>query len=174
MISKNNTLFLIIRIISGPYCGQTYDYGIISTTDLIVSYVNTNKNYSFEFNAFYQKICDDEILLLSNQKTYLETPNYPKNYKSNEDCLWHLKAQEDHLIQIQFNFFSLESSNNCVNDYVRVGNGYRRNSSVGIYCGSKNPWTITLEDNSGFIQFVSNPYYEDAGFSATITAIPNE
>ncbi|CAD6235801.1 GSCOCG00007987001-RA-CDS [Cotesia congregata] len=94
--------------ILGPYCGQTYDYGIIASESMIVSYVNTNKNLSYEFKAVYLKFCDEEILLLSNQKTYLETPNYLKDYKSNEDCLWHLKAEEDHVIQIQLIFLALE------------------------------------------------------------------
>ncbi|XP_044592559.1 dorsal-ventral patterning tolloid-like protein 1 [Cotesia glomerata] len=165
---KNSQIF-------GPYCGQTYDYRIIATESIIVSYVNTNKNISSKFKAVYLKICDAEISLRNNQKTYLESPNYPKNYKSNEDCLWHLKAQEDHVIQIQFDFFSLEPSNDCVNDYFRVGNGYKYNSSIiGTYCGTKNPWTITSQDNSAYIKFVSNPYYEHSGFSASITAIPNK
>lgn len=158
---------------SGKYCGEEKNILIISD-NLLVRYRKTIEDNKFNsgFIANYYKICGGEKSLSSNDSIILESPNYPNRYESNKDCLWELKVPENHSTTIKFNFFSLEMSTDCANDYIEIGVSNDSHSNIATFCGERSPWEITLNYTRIYFNFVSNNLNEYAGFSATITTVP--
>lgn len=123
---------------------------------------------------FFGKKCGSTSPILVNVKNpvALESPNYPFNYRAYDNCEWTFEAPENHTIKVKFEFFRLEDSRNCENDFVEVKeidiDG--RSKVIGRFCGNRSPWELNLRVNKVSIQFVSDVLNDEAGFSAMITA----
>ena len=91
----------------------------------------------------------------------VHSPRLPDNrYPQNADCTIKIQTTRQHRLQIYFNSFDLENSENCVNDFVKVGNGPK-------LCGSTLPDPIFPKSEKVDIIFHSNDYLEGFGFSLT-------
>ncbi|CAG5090354.1 Similar to TLL1: Tolloid-like protein 1 (Gallus gallus) [Cotesia congregata] len=147
---------------------------ISSGNRMLVTYRtdNFNKTY-YGFTARYYKICGGDIEIENeNQNYYLESPNYPSPYKDNKICVWHLISPFNRNISINFNYFKLEESVDCENDFLEIKNGDNYySSSVRTYCGKDSPGKVISEGNKLVIKFVSNHEIQGNGFSAIITMI---
>ena len=89
----------------------------------------------------------------------VHSPRLPDNrYPQNADCTIKLRTAKQHQLQIYFNSFDLESSENCANDFVKVGNGQK-------LCGNKLPDPVFPKSEKVDIIFHSNDYWEGFGFS---------
>ena len=61
--------------------------------------------------------CDEEYYATGR----ITSPNYPNNYPNNVDsCVTTIYANEDQLIQLNFEEFVLESQSTCSYDYLEV------------------------------------------------------
>lgn len=58
--------------------------------------------------------------LLTGQGGTLSSPNHPDTYEHNLDCEWVIRATRNERIRLTFTALSLETSRNCVYDYVEV------------------------------------------------------
>ncbi|XP_057330192.1 protein tolkin-like [Microplitis mediator] len=147
---------------------------LISTSNhMLVEYKRktfNKKNYGFTAN--YYKICGGDININDEDKYYyLESPNYPHKYEANKKCIWHINAPRNRKISVVFDYFKLENSVDCKNDFleIRDGNGDDYSSPlIGIYCHKNSPRKVLSTDNKLFIKFVSNDEIEKNGFSAII------
>lgn len=174
---KNNKLMVIIKIIfTARLCGKGKALQpLISTANhMLVEYrkKTLNKKY-IGFTAYYYKICGDDININDENKYYyLESPNYPHKYEANKKCIWHINAPRNRKISVEFDYFKLENSVDCKNDFleIRDGNGDNYSSRlIGIYCHKNSPRKVLSTENKLFIKFVSNDKIENYGFSAIIT-----
>lgn len=48
------------------------------------------------------------------------SPNYPLPYHPNAECYWQIKTSAGSMVELSFADFHLESSFNCVYDYLAV------------------------------------------------------
>ncbi|XP_014300074.2 dorsal-ventral patterning protein tolloid-like [Microplitis demolitor] len=155
-------------------CGE--DKTVIRTARNFVSVTyarNHYENYHLGFILKYETICGGDINLRSNDTYYLESPNYPELYKPYKQCHWNIKAPYKHYILIKFNYFELEESTGCKNDFVKVREGGNKNAPIiGTYCGENDNLEVASLMRRIFLTFVSNGWKEAGGFSATISAIP--
>ncbi|XP_074096633.1 protein tolkin-like [Cotesia typhae] len=157
-------------------CGKhrIVDPIISSGNRMLITYRTDHFNEMYNgFTARYKKICGGDIKIENeNQNYYLESPNYPSLYEDNKKCVWHLISPLNRKISIKFNYFKLEESLNCENDFVEIKNGDNSNlSSVGTYCGKNSPGEVISEGNKLIIKFVSDHEIQGNGFSAIITMV---
>lgn len=52
----------------------------------------------------------------------IESPNHPSYYPSHLDCMWKIGAPAGYALRVNFQILDIESSTNCVYDYLEVTN----------------------------------------------------
>ncbi|XP_057332105.1 protein tolkin-like [Microplitis mediator] len=154
------------------YCGDVGLATIIAGNFVTVEFMRSPfENHRPGFILEYEAVCGGDIYLESNDTYYLESPNYPESYEPNKLCHWNIKAPYKHYIVIKFNYFELEESTGCKNDFLEVREGRRENAPiVGSYCGKKDRLEIAASGRRIVLKFVSNESKEAGGFSATFSA----
>ena len=116
----------------------------------------------------------------------ISTPKFGSmNYSANFNWEWYLLAPEGHQIQIKFESFELEQSDDCQNDYLEIREAYHPdpNNPIRIrgvsgavlarpMCGKKIPREIHSAGNMVWVHFRSdyNPTTTYKGFKATFTS----
>ncbi|ETE62559.1 Procollagen C-endopeptidase enhancer 2, partial [Ophiophagus hannah] len=83
-------------------------------------------------------------------------------------CLWHISVPVDHVIQLQFYNFSLESHKDCNFDFVEVYDSAAMGASslMGRFCNSNLPPLLTSSQHVMTILFVADEEIVDDGFLA--------
>ncbi|XP_024945015.1 uncharacterized protein LOC107271971 isoform X2 [Cephus cinctus] len=102
------------------------------------------------------------------------SPNYPKNYPSNVDCVRVLEADTGMLIKLDFrDRFHLEPSLNCRYDFLKVRDGqYGFSNQIGNFCGNSYPPELTSKTRFLWLHFHSDENIEYSGFKAVWSMIP--
>lgn len=138
---------------------------------LITLHTNTFNSEYFGFNGNFRKDCGGDIELEEEGKEYyFESPGFPYEYTANKWCVWHLVAPFHKRVILKFDYFQLETSENCRNDYVEIRNGDAYYSPlIGRYCNSSSPEVIRSKGYALYVKFVSNNQIQDGGFSAIAT-----
>lgn len=95
----------------------------------------------------------------------LLTPSYPKSYPNNAECDWDIDVPNGFHIELKFEAFQLEQSENCKNDFVEAFN-YIDGVWVSMekICGRNNPPFINSTSNKMRIIFRSNNKTTGSGF----------
>ncbi|XP_057332104.1 dorsal-ventral patterning protein tolloid-like [Microplitis mediator] len=139
-------------------CGEDKTVIVTASNFVSITYArNRYENYHLGFILKYETVCGGDIYIESNDSYYLESPNYPESYKPNKQCHWNIKAPYKHYIVIQFNYFELEESNGCKNDFVKVREGGNRNAPIiGKYCGERDRLEVASLMRRIFLSFVTN------------------
>ncbi|KAF7489415.1 Tolloid-like protein 1 [Sarcoptes scabiei] len=159
----------------GKYCGQ----GEIQTAmmskghRLLISYMATPNQHNHRgFNMTYEVICGGDIVA---EQGYLQSPNYPDEYRSNKECVWRITVPEGFQVALKFQSFEIENHDNCAYDYLEIRDGKSEDSTIlGKFCGNKIPNEIRGSSNYLFVKFISDSSVNKAGFSATFIKEINE
>lgn len=94
------------------------------------------------------------------------SPHWPLPYPRYVDCVWHVTTRKDYNIKLLFFDFDVRSTNaSSEADFVEVRPG-RRLVTKSKQCGRKDPFSLTIEGDSVFIQFKSNAEAGNRGFMA--------
>ena len=126
----------------------------------------------------YLNASEDETIEFGTPKVDIE--NYPSNYAEQ----WILIVPEGMQVQIDFDIFELEDSEDCKNDYVEfreasimvgdpeVINGYFGPILTNRLCGNAKPNSILSQGNMVWVQFLSdsNSTTVNKGFKASFKA----
>ena len=95
----------------------------------------------------------------------IKSPKYPKKYPYNQQCEWIIRAPVEHRVVIKFEYFDLEGASKCRFDYLVVKDGeYDNSKTIGRYCGSSKPATITTSSNTANLKFSSDSSIARGGF----------
>ncbi|XP_057331522.1 bone morphogenetic protein 1-like [Microplitis mediator] len=158
----------------GRYCGDVGSATMIASNFVTVEFMRSPfENHRPGFILEYEAICGGDIYLESNDTYYLESPNYPESYEPNKLCHWNIEAPHKHYVVIQLNYFELEESTGCKNDFLEVRKGRRENAPIfGSFCGKKDRFDIAAMMDRIVLRFVTNESKEAGGFSATFSAKP--
>lgn len=104
------------------------------------------------------------------------SPGYPAEiYPNHTECVLVLEAPPGHLIKLDFrDWFALEQSTDCKNDYLEVRDGAHgyNNLVEQPFCGNQFPPMITSSDRHLWIHFRSDENIEYKGFKAVYEFIP--
>lgn len=152
----------------GRFCGTKTRLPLIMSTGnrMVVTYVSIHSQHR-GFVANYEAICGGDFSIVNGHK--IESPNFPRRYLPNKECVWRITVPPRYQVAIEFNYFSLEESNVCANDYVEVRDGNSKKSRlIGKFCGYKLPKIVSSTSNKLYIRFVSDGSSEDGGFSAIL------
>lgn len=105
--------------------------------------------------------------LLESETGTLASYNYPLPYDDSIECVWFIHTDNDHRIELSFDFFNLSGSTDCTEDYVEVRNGHWDTSDLaGKFCGSKKPASITSDNWEMRVAFRSSGKTKYPGFKA--------
>ena len=109
------------------------------------------------------------------EKGYLQSPNYPDDYRPNKECIWRITVPKSYQVALKFQSFEIENHDNCVYDYLEIRDGHSANSKlIGKYCGHKIPDNIRSNGSHLFVKFASDSSVNKAGFSASFIKEFNE
>jgi PKD repeat protein len=110
--------------------------------------------------------------------TFFDPGGPSANYGSNQDYTMLFKpGVEGSKLQFVFTSFDLETATSCTKDWLKIYDGTSIFSpSLGTFCGTDSPGTITATNSDGAILFIfhSNGTINHPGWEAnlTCTAIP--
>ncbi|XP_043283629.1 tolloid-like protein 1 [Venturia canescens] len=100
----------------------------------------------------------------------ISSPNYPNNYPSRKDCVWHFTTTQGHRIKLMFKVFEMEPHQECAYDHIAIYDGDSPDShTLGRFCGTKEPHPIIATSNQMFMVFKSDASVQRKGFFATHT-----
>ncbi|XP_075049426.1 embryonic protein UVS.2-like [Mixophyes fleayi] len=121
-------------------------------------------------NRLYQcNVCGH---LLNDRKGTVNSANYPFAYPNDASCVWLIRTPSDQ-VTLNFNAFDVQSSPNCVSDYIKIYDGPSRKSPVLLdkRCGSGKISPIVASTNQMLIEFVSDGSGTGTGFKATYSSV---
>ncbi|TDH16323.1 hypothetical protein EPR50_G00018550 [Perca flavescens] len=93
---------------------------------------------------------------------------YPGTYNNKARCQWNIQAPLGKLVHLHFHNFSLEESQLCMNDKVRLTD---RIGNLGTHCSHVPPTDLVSDGDTLHISFSSNDKVVDTGFTATWRAV---
>lgn len=100
----------------------------------------------------------------------ITSPNYPRNYPHNTQCIWVLRGTPGRKVTLTFTNFDVEAHGTCSYDYIELRQGDNANASlINKYCGSNLPPSVTSFGNSLYIKFRSDISTSGTGFRAEYT-----
>ncbi|CAD6193661.1 unnamed protein product [Caenorhabditis auriculariae] len=109
----------------------------------------------------------------------IHSPNFDKDYRNNEECLWDIQVPMGFHISIHFTHFDVESSENCSKDSLVISQEHsaRAFAPVGDYyfvfeneeksspkCGINLPRDFSSESNRVRLNFTTNQEITAKGF----------
>ncbi|KAM4534255.1 cubilin [Odontesthes bonariensis] len=101
----------------------------------------------------------------------LSSPNYPLPYHANAECYWNIKTSQGSQLQLSFSDFHLESSSNCLYDYLAVYDGNSSSApELAKLCGSQLPITINSSSNQLYIKLRTDSSVHAGGFLASYSS----
>ncbi|XP_056401091.1 embryonic protein UVS.2-like [Hyla sarda] len=123
-----------------------------------------------KINKLYQ--CDVCANLLNNNSGSLTSANYPSAYPNNASCVWLIRTPSQ---QVALNFvaFDVQSSPNCMSDYIRIYNGPTKNYPLLLdrTCGSGLIPPIIGSTNQLLVEFSSDSSVTGVGFNAVYSTV---
>ncbi|XP_040017871.2 neuropilin and tolloid-like protein 2 isoform X2 [Gasterosteus aculeatus] len=104
------------------------------------------------------------------------SPNYPKTYPPNKECLYVLEALPRQRIELLFDqTFYIEASFECRFDHIEVRDGpFSFSPLINRFCGSATPGLVLSSGRFMWIRFFSDDELEGIGFQVqySFTADP--
>ncbi|XP_040184091.1 high choriolytic enzyme 1-like [Rana temporaria] len=145
-------------------CGMKKLPPVLSSGNLM--FVEFLSGGASTFTASYQTVACGGMQTKVNGT--VTSPGYPTKYLPSTDCIWSIVAPSGHRVQLNFISFTLESSRNCVYDYLSISDSSRSGTSVSDkYCGAKNMPPLVSSGNWMGLQFHSDKSVQSTGFQAT-------
>ncbi|KAL9973683.1 hypothetical protein ACROYT_G020167 [Oculina patagonica] len=173
----------------GRFCGQL-SLPVIYSSDhclLIVLHAGNEAGLSMRHRAVFKAVFKQRLLSRPvSQNNHgcgtehhanarhgnIFSPHWPLPYPRYVDCVWHVTTRTDLHAKLVFFDFDVRSTDACAEaDFLEVktgGFGFSRGRSVtkSKECGTKDPFVLTIEGDSIFIQFKSNHVTGNRGFMA--------
>ncbi|XP_063961438.1 uncharacterized protein LOC129270205 isoform X2 [Lytechinus pictus] len=106
----------------------------------------------------------DAIILAVDGLKQIFSPNWPSDYESNTDLIWHVIAPPDHSIVITFISFDLESTYDNLVIYQGVTGNFDQSYQSHVLTGNQLPDPITTFTSYAWLQFTSNVDVTREGF----------
>nr|XP_042896535.1 cubilin [Parasteatoda tepidariorum] len=105
--------------------------------------------------------------LFSSDEGTILSPNYPETYNANDECVWLIRVDPNHLVLLEFYDFDLPTAANCTLGYVAIYDGGSSNSALLLKaCGQKPEGEIASTSNQMLVRLVANGNNVGKGFRA--------
>ncbi|OXU20544.1 hypothetical protein TSAR_014165, partial [Trichomalopsis sarcophagae] len=90
---------------------------------MFIKYSQDTPYASYGFEAMYRTTAIKCGGKFTGQSGAIHSPNYPKNYPSNQQCEWLITVDKDHAVNLTFVDLDFEATKNCTNDYIKIYDG---------------------------------------------------
>ncbi|XP_024214976.1 cubilin [Halyomorpha halys] len=126
------------------------------------------------FHASYNEVpnthCGGKFVTYSG---LIHSHNYPQNYDPHDDCVYLIKVDNYHRLNLTFTDFDINAiDGNCSNAYVKVFDGDSESSPLlKKLCGNELPTSIFSTFNTIFIRHKSDGFATAKGFSAVYNTV---
>ncbi|XP_071954930.1 cubilin-like isoform X2 [Antedon mediterranea] len=151
-------------------CGEHPNYIWESESNEVnITFITDGSRTFRGFNATYTmehkqgiSYCDET---LTDTTGTFHSPDFPAKYPNDLNCVYTIIADPGHFIEVIFEFFQLETSPHCTNDYVSLSNVGEGTSQR--YCDKHNLLKWNSTTNSATVTLHSDHVITDNGFKAT-------
>ncbi|TMW47074.1 hypothetical protein DOY81_007853 [Sarcophaga bullata] len=132
---------------------KTYDVqsqgDIINVTSdtLVIRQTKNELNFQLEYAMVG---C---IEVFRHNEGEFQTPNYPKPYAKNIECLWEIFTEPGNGIEVEVNDLDLEDSVNCTKDALIISPHYYSNNVKERHCGRHTNFIYTSSSHRLYIRF---------------------
>ncbi|XP_070768774.1 ovochymase-2 [Enoplosus armatus] len=164
----------------GKYCGYTKPQPLVSFTNRLTVYFDTNDRKTDQgFKAHYKAVAPEltsEIAgaggFLQGDQGDLMTPGFAEqNYVNGALYQWRITVPEGQRVRLTFTSFDLVPE--VCGDFIQVYDGYKAgSSSLGKFCGGTMPKPVESSSNTMAVRFKSDNRLTSKGFKATYTIHP--
>ncbi len=147
-----------------------------STTGLKTVSQTVNGNYTTTrtdyINVIEPSINMSSTTVATCNGSFFDPGGSSANYGNNQDYTMLFEPGiAGSKLQFTFNSFNLETSTNCIKDYLKIYNGSSQFSPlIGTYCGTSSPGTVSATNEEGVLLFIfhSNSVLNLSGWAADI------
>ncbi|XP_029285789.1 tolloid-like protein 2 [Cottoperca gobio] len=163
--------------IIGKYCGYTKPKPLVSLTNYLTVYFDTNDRKTDQgFKAHYKALAPElapEIAgaggFLQGDQGDLMTPGFPEqNYQNGALYQWRITVPEGERVRLTFTSFDLVPE--ICGDFVHVYDGHMAGSSlISKCCGGTMPKPMESSGNTMVVRFKTDNSMTSKGFTATYT-----
>lgn len=133
----------------------------------VLAYFIAVKIPPFSFSCSRKK----EKWTLQNSHGVLASYDYPHQYPTSSHCSWAIKVPQYQIVKLTFKAFSLQYSENCTKDYLKVANSEYLLGSLGTFCGNSVPHPVYSSTNEMYLKFRSDFSITAMGFEAIYEAV---
>ena len=106
------------------------------------------------------------IYTITPAHRYATSPGFPNDYFNKLNCKYYMQFPENQVVNIKFSRFSVQSSESCSSDSVKL---FEKDTLKATYCGtSASTWTST--QNNVRMIFTTDASVTSGGFFAYVTA----
>ncbi|XP_074049030.1 cubilin [Macrotis lagotis] len=153
-------------------CGNVPPSSLIIPRNSFTAVFQSQEAPGQGFSASYISKCGTNF---TNPSGYIVSPNYPRQYDNNMNCIYVIKANPQDAVVLNFQTFHLEApsalSGSCINDGVKIIQGDQATfTPIATFCGNKIPENISFIGPM-LLNFYTNSRDTDFGFKATYRII---
>eukprot|EP00794_Sanderia_malayensis_P003627 gene3627-4141_t len=161
----------------GKFCGSRIPASVTSTRDyLYVRFFTDDTTGGEGFVATWKTDIGNTVATIppstvcgnvfAKNRGSFASPGYPQNYPPGKDCAWVITVAPGKVIQLSFDFFSIEPSDSCEYDFIEVFDGATDSAKrLGRYC-SKMPGEILSSGSKMRIRLRTDTSKNYKGFVA--------
>ncbi|XP_033102117.1 cubilin-like isoform X2 [Anneissia japonica] len=140
---------------------ESNEVNITFVTDGSRVFNGFDASYKME-NLTRTSYCD--VTLLETTGTF-NSPSYPAKYANDLDCTYTIIADPHHTIEVKFEYFDVEASPHCTNDYVELSSSGEGTSQH--FCDRKGVFKWNSTTNRAVIRLHTDHIVTKTGFLAT-------
>ncbi|XP_064190205.1 cubilin [Anguilla rostrata] len=112
-----------------------------------------------------QQACGGYLTGPAGTFSYPNTPGSDQ-YDHMVSCAWVIRVDPNKIVRITFPHFELESSSNCIYDFLQIHDGESASGhQLGRYCGTSAPAELLSSHNSLYFWFRSDHSVNAGGFT---------
>ncbi|XP_067930809.1 cubilin-like [Watersipora subatra] len=152
----------------GSFCGLTAPQPIATRGQMVVRFKTDGDTSDDGFRAtFFISDCGGYLNGTSGE---IKSPTHPVDYHNNLNCTWQIEVSANRSVNLRFEEFDVEASNNgaCQFDYLAIYDGRSISTSalIGRYCGSALPENVRSINNIVTVVFSTDASITKGGFKA--------
>ncbi|XP_053323004.1 cubilin [Spea bombifrons] len=156
----------------GRFCSQSPPVIVSHSNKLWIKF-RSDMSFTYSgFSAHWDSALTGCGGTLTSVSGSFMSPNYPMPYYHNSECYWLLKASGGSILEIQFEYFHLETDLNCRHDYLAFYNGNNTSSQLlAKYCGNQLPDPIRSTASNVYVKLRTDNSVSYRGFLASYMQI---
>jgi cubilin len=111
--------------------------------------------------------------ILNHPRGTFSSPNYPMPYPHNTDCQWTIVVEYGNIIELTFEDFDFETSENCHYDGLHIFNVDKDGGEIVKLCHtSEKPTRVVSSGHQMFVKFFSDSSNAHKGFQVGYKVLP--